>query len=58
MQRLKDWESAFTDLQHMFELTRQENGQLREQCDDLSQQVQRLAGQVDHLSRLFITNSR
>ncbi|MGK3686331.1 MbeD family mobilization/exclusion protein, partial [Escherichia coli] len=30
-QRLKDWESAFTDLQHMFELTRQENGQLREQ---------------------------
>ncbi|MGK3687101.1 MbeD/MobD family mobilization/exclusion protein [Escherichia coli] len=38
--------------------TRQENGQLREQCDDLSQQVQRLAGQVDHLSRLFITNSR
>ena len=24
----------------------------------LSQQVQRLAGQVDHLSRLFITNSR
>ncbi|HFX5763315.1 TPA: MbeD family mobilization/exclusion protein [Escherichia coli] len=25
-QRLKDWESAFTDLQHMFELTRQENG--------------------------------
>ncbi|EGJ9729619.1 MbeD family mobilization/exclusion protein, partial [Escherichia coli] len=34
-QRLKDWESAFTDLQHMFELTRQENGQLREQCDDL-----------------------
>ncbi|EER0906894.1 MbeD family mobilization/exclusion protein [Escherichia coli] len=58
MQRLKDWESAFTDLQHMFELTRQENGQLREQCDDLSQQVQRLAGQVDRLSRLFITNSR
>ncbi|EEU1191965.1 MbeD family mobilization/exclusion protein [Escherichia coli] len=57
-QRLKDWESAFTDLQHMFELTRQENGQLREQCDDLSQQVQRLAGQVDQLSRLFITNSR
>ncbi|EEX8903523.1 MbeD family mobilization/exclusion protein, partial [Escherichia coli] len=52
------WESAFTDLQHMFELTRQENGQLREQCDDLSQQVQRLAGQVDRLSRLFITNSR
>ncbi|WP_252099036.1 MbeD/MobD family mobilization/exclusion protein [Escherichia coli] len=40
------------------ELTRQENGQLREQCDDLSQQVQRLAGQVDRLSRLFITNSR
>ncbi|HHZ5797338.1 TPA: MbeD family mobilization/exclusion protein, partial [Escherichia coli] len=33
MQRLKDWESAFTDLQHMFERTRQENGQLREQCD-------------------------
>lgn len=29
-----------------------------EQCDDLSQQVQRLAGQVDRLSRLFITNSR
>ncbi|MBL6384517.1 MbeD family mobilization/exclusion protein [Escherichia coli] len=57
-QRLKDWESVFTDLQHMFELTRQENGQLREQCDDLSQQVQRLAGQVDRLSRLFITNSR
>ncbi|TZC17750.1 mobilization protein, partial [Escherichia coli] len=26
--------------------------------DDLSQQVQRLAGQVDRLSRLFITNSR
>ncbi|EIG7541792.1 MbeD family mobilization/exclusion protein [Escherichia coli] len=27
-QRLKDWESAFTDLQHMFELTgvRLENG--------------------------------
>ncbi|MFV2473736.1 hypothetical protein [Escherichia coli] len=24
----------------------------------MSQQVQRLAGQVDHLSRLFITNSR
>ncbi|EFI9122795.1 mobilization protein, partial [Escherichia coli] len=24
----------------------------------LSQQVQRLAGQVDRLSRLFITNSR
>ncbi|MGK3295838.1 MbeD/MobD family mobilization/exclusion protein [Escherichia coli] len=38
--------------------TRQENGQLREQCDDLSQQVQRLVEQVDHLSRLFITNSR
>ena len=57
-QRLKDWESAFTDLQHMFELTRQENGQLREQCDDLSQQVQRLVEQVDHLRRLFITNSR
>ncbi|ELS6937257.1 MbeD family mobilization/exclusion protein, partial [Salmonella enterica] len=56
--RLKDWESAFTDLQHMFERTRQENGQLREQCDNLSQQVQRLAGQVDRLSRLFITNSR
>ncbi|MGK3295954.1 MbeD/MobD family mobilization/exclusion protein [Escherichia coli] len=37
---------------------RQENGQLREQCDDLSQQVQRLVEQVDHLSRLFITNSR
>ncbi|MGK3295941.1 MbeD/MobD family mobilization/exclusion protein [Escherichia coli] len=33
-------------------------GQLREQCDDLSQQVQRLVEQVDHLSRLFITNSR
>ncbi|MEL9520280.1 mobilization protein, partial [Escherichia coli] len=29
-----------------------------EQCDDLSQQVQRLVEQVDHLSRLFITNSR
>ncbi|MGK3295907.1 MbeD/MobD family mobilization/exclusion protein [Escherichia coli] len=34
------------------------SGQLREQCDDLSQQVQRLVEQVDHLSRLFITNSR
>nr|WP_250129582.1 MbeD/MobD family mobilization/exclusion protein [Escherichia coli] len=39
-------------------MTRLENGQLRDQCDDLSQQVQRLAGLVDHLSRFFITNSR
>ncbi|HFX5763319.1 TPA: MbeD/MobD family mobilization/exclusion protein [Escherichia coli] len=40
------------------QFTLTENGQMREQCDDLSQQVQRLAGQVDRLSRLFITNSR
>ncbi|EPA8663577.1 MbeD family mobilization/exclusion protein [Escherichia coli] len=57
-QRLNEWESAFAHLQQMFEVTRQENGELRTQCSDLSQQVQILAGQVDRLSRLFITNSR
>ncbi|MGK3295842.1 Rop family plasmid primer RNA-binding protein [Escherichia coli] len=31
---------------------------LNELDADLSQQVQRLVEQVDHLSRLFITNSR
>ncbi|EGZ3378328.1 MbeD family mobilization/exclusion protein [Escherichia coli] len=52
-QRLKDWESAFTDLQHMFELTRQENGQLREQCDGLT--YRKLKNQSIPLSTPYAT---
>ncbi|WP_284696266.1 MbeD/MobD family mobilization/exclusion protein, partial [Escherichia coli] len=50
--------SALPGFEERFGGARAGNGELRGQCDDLSQQVQRLAGQVDHLSRLFITNSR
>ena len=55
--RRKVWVSDFTDLQHMCELTLQVNVQLRAQYDVLSQLVQRLVEQADHLNRLFTTNS-
>ena len=50
MRRLNEWESAFAELQKMHEVTQRNNA-------ILSQQVQRLAGQVDRLSRLFIANN-
>ncbi|MBJ4929044.1 mobilization protein, partial [Salmonella enterica subsp. enterica serovar Corvallis] len=42
----------------MHEVTQRNNAILNERVVILSQQVQRLAGQVDRLSRLFITNNR
>ncbi|OKT59372.1 mobilization protein, partial [Escherichia coli] len=38
--------------------TQQNNAILNERVVNLSQQVQLLAGQVDRLSRVFITNNR
>ncbi|WP_249537731.1 MbeD/MobD family mobilization/exclusion protein [Escherichia coli] len=42
----------------MHAVTQQNNAILNERVVNLSQQVQLLAGQVDRLSRLFITNNR
>ncbi|WP_242413473.1 MbeD/MobD family mobilization/exclusion protein [Salmonella enterica] len=42
----------------MHAVTQQTNAILIERVVTLSQQVQLLAGQVDRLSRLFITNNR
>ncbi|ECN4183161.1 MbeD family mobilization/exclusion protein [Salmonella enterica] len=58
MRRLNEWESAFAELQKMHAVTQQNNAILNERVENLSQQVQLLAGQVDRLSRLFITNNR
>ncbi|WP_433960088.1 MbeD/MobD family mobilization/exclusion protein [Escherichia coli] len=41
----------------MHEVTQRKNAILNERVVILSQQVQRLAGQVDRLSRLFIANN-
>ncbi|WP_237220480.1 MbeD/MobD family mobilization/exclusion protein [Salmonella enterica] len=42
----------------MHAVTQQNNAILNERVVNLSQQVQLLAGQVDRLSRLFVTNNR
>ncbi|WP_433961515.1 MbeD/MobD family mobilization/exclusion protein [Escherichia coli] len=42
----------------MHAVTQQNNAILNERVVNLSQQVQLLAGQVDRLRRLFITNNR
>ncbi|EDQ1117564.1 mobilization protein, partial [Salmonella enterica] len=46
------------ELQKMHAVTQQNNAILNERVVNLSQQVQLLAGQVDRLSRLFVTNNR
>ncbi len=57
MLRLNEWESAFAELQKMHEVTQRNNGILNARVVILSQQVQRFAGQVDRLRRLFIANN-
>ncbi len=57
MRRLHEWESAFAELPKMHEDTQRNNALLHERVVRVSQQVQRLAGQVDRLSRLFIANN-
>ncbi|MFP1455955.1 MbeD family mobilization/exclusion protein [Escherichia coli] len=57
MRRLNEWESAFAELQKMHEVTTEQRDTERARRDIELQQVQRLAGQVDRLSRLFIANN-
>ncbi len=57
MLRLNEGESGFAELQKMHEVTQRNNAILNGRVVILSQQVQRLAGQVDRLSRLFIANN-
>ncbi|PAO94476.1 MbeD family mobilization/exclusion protein [Salmonella enterica] len=57
LRRLFEWECAFAELQKMHEVTQRINAILNERVVILSLQVQRLAGQVDRLCRLFIANN-
>ncbi len=57
MRRLNEWESAFAELQKMNEVTQRHNAILNSRLLILIQQGQRLAGQVERLSRLFIANN-
>ncbi len=58
LRRLNACERGFAEWQMMHAVTQQNNAILIERVVNLSQQVQLLAGQVDRLSRLFITNNR
>ncbi|MCK7225857.1 MbeD family mobilization/exclusion protein [Enterobacter kobei] len=58
MQRLSEWESAFVELQKMFELTQRDNAILNERVVILSQQVQHLSEQTERLSQLYSENWR
>ncbi len=57
MRRLNEWESAFAELQKQHQVTQRNNARLNARVGILSPQVKRLAGQVDPLSRLLITNN-
>ncbi|MQH13767.1 MbeD family mobilization/exclusion protein, partial [Escherichia coli] len=57
MRRLNEWESAFAELQKMHEVTQRNNAILNERGEVLSQQVQRLAGQVERWRQLFSANN-
>ncbi len=58
MRRLKESEIAYEEIQKMHEVTQQNNEILNYRVVNLRQQVQLIAGQVDRLSRLIITNNR
>ncbi|ELI8129948.1 MbeD family mobilization/exclusion protein [Yersinia sp. 2544 StPb PI] len=57
-QHYQDWESAFGELQQMYDTTRQENAQVRLEIRSLSSQVSSLSEQLQRLNTLYGQNRR